>query len=278
MFQATYTWSRNLGQGGITDPFDRAADYQIASSHRSHSFTSIGTLDLPMGANGFIFRNSTGVLKKAVEGWQLTWIYSMTSGLPGSIGAASRLWGASSPDLIRPDLWDNKSGHVTWEPGARNGLFYGDKYERVADPQCWNVAAAPTQTFGSTTLRSLCQGDAGLKALALRETGEIVFQNAEVGKRGNFQPMQLTGPGRWNLDMTLGKSVEFMEGKRFDIQIVAANIFNHPTPSNGISIWNAKFTQINNPNFTLNTTTEPFGNLSTKGGHRTFQARLRLSF
>lgn len=69
-----------------------------------------------------------------------------------------------------------------------------------------------------------------------------------------------------------------MEEKRIDLRVDAQNIFNHATPSNGTCAWNARFTQIYNPNVALNDSGSVFGNISAKGGHRTFQAQLRISF
>jgi hypothetical protein len=270
-FQTTYTWARNLGMSGSGNPFDRAAGYYLAGQHRSHQLTSFGTYTLPMGANGFIFRNSTGILKKAVEGWQLSWTSSMTSGLPGSITGVNRLWGANNVDFVGPKgSWDNKAGTVTWEPGAYQGYFFGNKYVRVMDPQCYHVASS---------LYSACSGSSGLKALALAsDPSVIVFQNPELGKRGNFGLNELAGPGRWSLDMAIGKQIEFMEGKTIDFRVDAQNIFNHPTPSGGSPYaWNARFTQIYNPEFGLNSTTN-FGQLNSKGGHRTWQAKIRIGF
>ena len=46
-YQATYTWSKNLGIEGntvgtyYTDPTNRRADYTYAGSHRSHDFRGI---------------------------------------------------------------------------------------------------------------------------------------------------------------------------------------------------------------------------------------------
>jgi hypothetical protein len=68
-----------------------------------------------------------------------------------------------------------------------------------------------------------------------------------------------------------------MEGKRLEIRVDAQNIFNHATPSNSSIAWSSRFTSIGNPQLSLNST-EPFGYLQTKGGHRTFQAKLRFSF
>jgi hypothetical protein len=287
-FQNTYTWSRNLTDQGMTDYLSGNRRYYLASQHRSHTLNSYGSFDLPMGANGFLFRDASGAFKKAIEGWQLSWIASLTSGIPGSITGASRMWGDTAPVLVRPDLWDSKAGEVTWEEGALNGYFFGDRYIRGVDPQCYDLAgASPDGLHASGSLAALCAGSGGLRALYLRNPdgsqGDLVMRNARPGEVGNFAPNELTGPGRWSLDMAMSKSVEFMEGKKLEVRVDAQNIFNHPTPSNSAFRWNARFTQIGNPDFALNPGVNAdnpygFGLLSTKGGHRTFQAKIRLSF
>ena len=272
-FQSTYTWSRNLArQAEIPDQRTGENRYYLSNQHRSHTLNTYGSYELPFGANGFLLRDASGAIKKAVEGWQLSWILSLSSGLPGSVTGASTMWGNTDPVLVRPDLWDNKAGKVTWEDGAYNGYFFGDKYIRVTDPQCNN-----TNIVGPS-LQALCAN--GMKALALRSNPDtIVIRNAMPGEVGNMKPNSLTGPGRWNFDMAMSKSVEFMEGKRIEVRVDAQNIFNHPTPSNSAFAWNARFTQISNPDFALQgSQLENFGVLSTKGGHRTFQAKIRLSF
>jgi hypothetical protein len=267
-FQATYTWSRNLGNAGVTDPLNRALDYRLLSNHRSHMLTTYGTYNLPLGPDGYLFRDSSGWVKKVVEGWQLSWISSLTSGVPASVSTVASMWGGSAVDLVRPDLFDAKGGHVTWEPGAREGYFYGDMYTQVDDPQCDNVAA---------NLDGACRR--GLNALALAsDPSVIVFQKAEPGVRGNFDQNQLTGPGRWGLDMAVSKNIEFMEGKSINFRVDVNNIFNHPTPSNGEpASYDGRIYQITNPNFGLNATT-PFGYIGYKTGHRVFSAKLRITF
>jgi hypothetical protein len=267
-FQATYTWSRNLGIAGNTDPLNRALDYRILSNHRSHMLTTYGTYNLPMGANGYLFRDSSGWVKKLVEGWQLSWISSLTSGLPNSVSTVNSMWGGSAVDLVRPDLFDTKGGHVTWEPGSRYGLFYGDMYTQVDDPQCDNVAAG---------LENACRN--GLNALALASDPEtIVFQKAQPGTRGNFDNNQLTGPGRWGLDLAMSKNVEFMEGKSINFRVDVNNIFNHPTPSNAApASYDSRTYQITDPQFGLNAT-QPFGYIGYKTSHRVFSAKVRINF
>jgi len=193
-------------------------------------------------------------------------------------------------------LWNSKGGKVTWDNKAPAGYFYGNKrYMNIVDPQCAATFVAPPANGGRTdptnALWTACNAQSifgtGLRALALDTnnnglyesgTDPIVFQNSPLNRRGNYGMNTLTGPGRWSLDMAMGKSIEFMEGKKIDFRIDAQNIFNHATPSNSSSQSNARFTSIGNPQFALNSSANDFGILSTKGGHRTFQAKIRISF
>ena len=271
-FQSTYTWSRNLTDQNILNYITGERAYYLADQHRSHVLNSYGSYELPFGANGFFLRDAQGAFKKAVEGWQLSWILALSSGLPGSLTGGNTLWNATRPVLERPDLWDNKAGKVAWEKDAYSGYFFGDRYIRVADPICSD------RNFVSEALSGTCGQN--LKALALSgDPGTIVVRNARPDEVGNMSPNSLTGPGRWNFDMAMSKSIEFMEGRRIEVRVDAENIFNHPMPSNSAFSWNARFTQISNPDFALNAAAaDGFGQLSTKGGHRTFQAKIRIVF
>ncbi|NLT65737.1 MAG: TonB-dependent receptor [Acidobacteria bacterium] len=273
-FQTTYTWSRNLGVGGsYTDHRDRAEDYQLTRSHRSHSFTTYGSYMLPFGAKGFLLRNP-GVWRHALEGWQMSWILSVTSGLPGSVTGTNRLWGGGQVDRVGP--FDPKSGKVTWEPGADAGYYFGeDQYMKVSDPQC-DTIAPELQNACRVRINAIALVD-GFDENGAAIPGQIIFQHAKPGTRGNFQPNMLTGPARWTFDMAMGKEFQMTEGTKIDFRVDAQNILNHPTPSNGYYIRNARFTMLYNPNFAMNGA-EDFGYIDAKGGHRTFQAKIRISF
>jgi hypothetical protein len=272
-FQATYTWSRNLGINGMTDPLNRALDYGILGIHRSHMLQTYGTYNLPLGPNGYLFRNSSSWVKKLAEGWQLSWISSITSGTPASISTVQSMWGGSGVDLVRPDLFDTKGGQLSWEDGADNGFYYGQQYVKVADPRC--------ATLGPT-LQQTCRDN--LRALALAsDPSVIVFQKAEPGRRGNFDQNQLTGPGRWSLDMAMSKNIEFMEGKSINFRVDVNNILNHPTPTGsdpgtaGGATYNYRDYWWTNPNFDLNSSND-FGFIRYKAGHRVFSAKVRITF
>jgi hypothetical protein len=265
--QGTYTWSKNLSDLQTnTDPQNRAADYGLNAQDRRHNFTTYGSYTLPFGPNGFLFRDASKTVKKIVEGWQLSWIATATSGMPMSVTTVNSMWAGGQPDRVGE--FDGH-GQVTWTPGASSGNFYNNQYAFVTDPQCAGIASS---------LQTICANNMHALALA-SDANVIIFQHAQPGVRGNYRLNQLQGPGRWSLDMTMGKNYEFMEGKNINIRVDAQNIFNHPTPSGGSPYsWNARFTQVYNPDVAIATQTNPFGYLGSKGGHRTFQAKIRLSF
>ena len=317
-FQATYTWSRLLTDSGWTNYLGER-NYMLSGQHRSHSLNTYGSYELPLGARGFFLRDASGVLKKAIEGWQLSWVTSMSTGAPTSVTGANSLWSNSWPILVRPDLWDDKAGKTTeiWEDGRFRGARYlGNQYTKVLDT---NICRAPGTTGGldQTLYNTYCVGtngaiqDAAQYALALATTDAsgnvipatytsdytatdgrtyaagtpiIVMRNADQREgenaAGTYKANRLTGQGRFSFDMAMSKSIEFMEGKRLEIRVDAQNILNHATATNGTAAsYGGRFYTINSPSFAMNTSpTTAFGNMTTKAGHRTFQARLALRF
>ena len=281
-FQASYTWSRALMDQGVGDYSTGARRYYLASHHRSHALTTYGSYTLPFGANGFFFRDVSGALKKAIEGWGLSWVANFTSGAPASLTGSGGIWGISDPVVERWDLWDNKAGKVeyTWNPNGTwdHASFYGDKYMKTTDPACLPNGAA-RGVAGNCTLKALALWTGRYDENGNKIAGDIVIRNAQPGEIGNLSPNSLTNPGRWTLDMAMSKSVEFMEGKSIEFRIDAANIFNHATPSGSADTFNhaPRYDVINPPEFGLNSNS-PRGYIATKAGHRTFQGKVRISF
>lgn len=291
-FQTTYTWSRNLARpGAITDYRDWDEDYWLSAQHRSHQFNINGTYTLPFGPNSLLLRNASGAVKKMVEGWQIGWIGMMSSGSPMSLTGIQTLWGNATTGINQVGPFDTKSGKVKWDSELNDGFYFGRNYIRIIDPQCFDANAidpALARSFCNTTtsIRAIVEVDESKPVVGWRDInqtdpvrGTIIFQNARAGERGNFLPNNLTGVGRFSLDMNFGKSVEFMEGKRIELRIDAQNILNHATPSESGGTDGIRNNAVSNPYLTINTNLDTeFGRLSTKTGHRTFQARIRLSF
>ena len=94
------------------------------------------------------------------------------------------------------------------------------------------------------------------------ENGTIVLQHTGQGRFCTLGLTTIEGPGSWDLDMNLQKTVRIHESRSFTMRIDAQNLFNHPTPGN--------------PNLNINTGT--FGQITTKTGVRRVQALLRFDF
>ena len=290
---ANYTWSRNLGVpatipslfGGftatLTNPVDRHADYSIVNGNHAHILRTNGNIDLPIGPSKALFGNSTGVLARALEGWRFGFIYTLSSGIPTSIIAANMVYANGVPDVVNPDLLKEFIDEAGVHWGAPAGLFtegrYWDpaKWTKVADPQC--ATLSPQITTGS--VRCLLQavakivpaGTAGSVPLndGSGQSGIIVLQNPQPGKRGNLGQNILKVLPVWRFDTNLAKSFRITETKTLQFRIDAFNVLNHPQPGNPMMSINANLTT---------GAAIPLGQITDKRGNRVFQGQLRLQF
>lgn len=195
-YQGTLTWSKTLGsptalnQGGGTISFfsydRRSEDYGLQFSHRTLDFRSNGTFVLPLGPGKPFFGDTSGWVARAIEEWQLSAIFTVTSGAPMTIRGRSGLYesvsssnfGFASANNAPPDmtvagvdffgsfLSDGGVGEVTWTDGADTGNYFdGFDFVRVPDPQCMGVANT-SAGFGQTLRQRCLTGNAGLTGLA----------------------------------------------------------------------------------------------------------------
>src|SRR5205085_4422892 len=93
--QVSYTWSRSLGEfdsdGGrnttdfsifrVIDPRNRRENKTLIN-HRTQDIRSNGTWQLPFGPQRKVLGNSSGLIARFVEQWQLGGIFSWNSGAP----------------------------------------------------------------------------------------------------------------------------------------------------------------------------------------------------
>jgi len=279
-FQTSYTWSKELGidsnsapngvaAGGFTDPRNQHADYTLLRTNRTHVVRTYGAFDLPVGPGKSFAGNSHGVLARVIEGWQTSWIVNLQSGAPLTINAQSMLYRLGTPDQVRPFDFKGARG-VQWANGANSGLYFGDSFNKVRDPQC--AAIDPSlQTF--CTLQAVAD-----------KSNNIILQNPQPGTRGNVGLNTIEGAGTWTADMALTKSFTVRETLKGTVRVDARNVFNHPTPGapaaafGGAPIDGGAQLNLNDTN--------PFGNIPLKGAsagywvpsQRQFQLKLRVDF
>jgi hypothetical protein len=283
-FQTTYGWAKTLGliPQGYTDPLDRDADYTEAYLSVKHDLHTNGTFELPIGPNKLFLGNSSGWLARLTERWQISVIYNAFSGNPRTIIGAHMRYavgeqtldrGQNRLNIVSPNFDNQMKGHAVWN-GENNdtGLYYGNKFTFVQDPQC-----ALTNKTDSMGFNLYTNGSCTLNALAVRNPdgtpGEIMLQNPLPGGVGNM-PLSLRSLGKWRLDMNLGKSFRLTESKTIQVRFDATNLLNHPDlsdsqPQTGQNINDAGLV---------------FGRIPDKGGSltgsspRRLQGQLRFTF
>jgi hypothetical protein len=263
--QTSYTWSKALGEdsdddeSSYRDSFNRRLDKTILSFHRTHSFRSNGTFELPFGPNRRFLANAPGWVSRLVERWQLGAVGNWTSGAPLNITATTSSFTQSdenTPMIVGE--FPKSTGKVvpaTDVAGAR----YFPGFVQVDDPY---RATLTTQNALNTRSTNRAIQDA---------QGNFVLINPQLGQLGTLGKRWIEGPGRYFLDMNLIKRIRIDEAKEFELRVDAINVLNH-------SNWNNPTVDINSVNFGRIMTTGNAANQAGKMGNRTFTINARLNF
>jgi hypothetical protein len=228
--------------------------------------------------------NSNGFLARAIEGWKVGSIYTLSSGAWTSISANNGLYANGVPDVVNPALLKEmlSGAGVKWGVKSAAGAIEGDyfdrtKYVKVADPQCnavtalQNLNGLATGTAPRCTLQAVAKVVPGSTAGAVPlndgsgNGGLIILQNPLPGKQGNLGQSVVKSLPIFRLDSNISKSFRITESKSLQFRVDVYNVLNHAQP--------------NAPSLTINTSTTPFGQINGKGGtNRTLQGQLRFQF
>src|SRR6266850_2514079 len=267
-----YTWSRSLGNsaagnantGDTTtserDPRNRQLQKGLLTFHRTHSFKSYGTWELPFGPNRPLLAGAPGWVHRIVGGWNVSGIFSWNSGQPLSITTTRRTLdsrgnGTAALSVNTPDL-------VGALPDRLGKVRQGDGFVEFFEGL--SVRRAPSPDFG---------GNAAVAGrfsnnVVVDNAGNIVLQNPQPGTAGNLglALSRLEGPSRLGLDMALQKRTRLTEETTFTIRADAVNVLNRP-------IWDNPVTDINSSSFGRIT-----GHPTTNTGARTITINARIDF
>ena len=261
--QFSYTWAKNLGyslgrnaSGSDTtrrarDPRNRSLSRGLLGFHRSHGFKGNATWSLPFGPGQALLSGAPSWAHRVVEGWQLSSIFSWTSGSPMSFRstretlAGNRAYNTadlvgSLPDDLRSVQVGN--GVVSYFPNL-------------------SIQDAPLPDFGSDP-NGLARDFNN--QVVVDGSGNTILQNPQPGTTGttawNFPGLE--GPGRLGLDVALSKSIQVHETTQFTIRADIINMLNAP--------------QWGNPNTDINS--RSFGRITSASGTRTFTINARIDF
>jgi hypothetical protein len=233
------TWGRGMSMqtgddGGLTYYINERRDYARTDFDRAKTFVQSYIYELPFGT-GKRWLKGNSTTNYVVGGWKLSGILTMMSGLPFNVSF-------SGTGLNAPGNADspNQVGEFTVLHGINVGHPWFDTSAFVA-PTCVTVSAA-------------CP------------VGSPLFFGS-VGRNS------LSGPGYFNLDLTLSKDVKFTERIGMQLRLETFNLTNTA--------------QFNNPsgscctgNFGVITGTlgSGSGNVNGTGGGRFLQVGAKVTF
>jgi hypothetical protein len=197
----------------------------LASYDRTHNFQSYWVWDVPLG-EGRRWA-SDGFIKYLVGGWQVNGVLSAMSGTPFSIVQGSA-----------PNLLAGGSGQVPDQINSQVGFFEG------------NLKGTPPP---------------GADPLDYQYFDRSAFAQVDTARFGNVGRNSLRGPGFFNIDLGVFRTISVTERIRIQFRAEALNALNHPNFSNpGTDISNAG--------------TFGFITSTTGVGERNFRLGTRVSF
>ena len=108
---ATYGFSKRWLSRAMDSriPLNPKLDYGMSVNSVGSDIRTNGTFELPMGPNKLLFANSAGWMARAMERWQMGFIYNWASGSPRTfISGNNMLYANGRPNIVGP--WTNPEG------------------------------------------------------------------------------------------------------------------------------------------------------------------------
>jgi hypothetical protein len=205
---------------------------------------------LPFGPNRAFFGNAPGWVKRTVEGWEISGIFSWLSGAPLTFTTPIKTLG------VRDNM--NTADLVGKLPDNVGNVQVGNGFVQYFSNL--KTQAAPLPNFGGdTTLPGRFTNQ-----VVVDGSGNVVLQTPQPGTTGTTAVNlgNVKGPGQLGLDMALSKKVRMTEKTTLTFRADAINFLN--TPQWGL------------PNTNINSTT--FGRITTATGSRMVLLNARVDF
>lgn len=232
-FNFNYTWSKNIGDDG---PFRTGFDLPSGTVSRTtqsykqnridrgnttfdftHSIHAFGVWQMPWG-KGELGGGLPAALRHTIDGWQLSGIYTYTSGSPVQVtyaGCNAPLQGQCMPDL-----------NPAYIGTARINGKYGD-----------GPRGRSTCSFGQGGCTSVKYFDANAFTEPLTTNGVNLIGNAPRTAAWN-----LRNPSQYNIDASLRKAIPIFKNLAFTFEADAFNVLNHANMGNPNAVWSRNST------------------------------------
>jgi len=249
---ASYAWSHSLANGNILSLRDMTGVNYPSPFDQRHTIKLNWVYELPWGP-GRQFLNSIAnpILRKAVEGWQVSGITRLQSGTPSELLSGRQTFNTSDGGVVLHNLTTSQLQGMMSIQKLGNGI----------------VDVLP-QSLITNTLAAF-----QLVPTALDPNAPYIGPANTAGQFGN--QVFLYGPWFQTWDISLAKRTRITEKQSIEFRAQALNIFNHPNfflvpnSAGNINISNL-FGQTRNAYNDINSTNDP--------GSRILEFQLRYSF
>ncbi len=216
-FSANYTWAKVLSDAAGDSPnrIEQFLDINNPRLERAranfdlrHAVKGTAVYELPFGKGKFAI--PLRPLNKVVEGWSLGGIAGWQSGAPFSIlsgyGTLNRADGFRS--------YYNTANTPLTMPQLASAV----RYEMTGNGP-YIVAQSAINPNDGTGINAL--GEAPFK-------GQI-FTNPTAGNLGTLQRRAFSGPGTYDIDLSVQRSFRITERQSMEVRMEGVNILNHPS-------------------------------------------------
>jgi len=188
---STFSESGNNGYNlGFMDPFNPNLDRGDAEFDNRHRWAISGIWDVPVG------KNSTGVAKQALGGWQIVPIITMRTGTPFSLFDSTNAYYWTTARIMPNGPMPKTGNSAGPAEGTPNRIVYYD-WSKVSLDHDWVNPISGTSEFGP---------------FPANMTGRNVFR----------------GPGVWNMDLAVYKRFQINERVSVQLRGEMYNMPNHP--------------------------------------------------
>ena len=224
---ANVTWSRDLTNapadysGFIQNAYNINGDYGRASLDRNKVFNFDGVFEEPW------FREQKDLVGRALGGWELSFIYTIDSGLPSTISASAGSQVVYNLGAGVPSIYNNQVNGGTVSDNA--GLHISGptstslRINQIGDPNgAGNLTKIHNKNYANSSLPWFYSG-----AFAAPPPTSVVPGTA---KRGTVQ-----GPGFNRVDLGVHRNFKITERMSFQFRAEAFNAVNHVNV-NGIGV------------------------------------------
>jgi hypothetical protein len=189
-------------------------DIHRASFDQTHRFISNFIYELPFGPGHRWLNSGPAPVRKAIEGWEVTGIVTVQSGLPFSV--------FSNRSTFNAFTGGSPGSSVGLNPALLTGMSFKDFQNSVG------LFKTPTGVFfiDPKLLTTTTAAATGLVNSATASAG--LFAAPAPGTFGNFPRGLLNQPGFSQVDFNIVKRTKITERATVDFHATFLNAFNHP--------------------------------------------------